>query len=251
MKWNIFNNPLGMSGSMGVPEKKDMPVPIGVPIAMAAASALSSIWGGAQSRKAAEEARRQQEAEKAQLEAERLRAKNERWTDTASGQNTLRVLQQSADREIKRMQGGAAVGGLTDAAVAQEKELQNQKQAEVIAQANANFEDKKDARDATYRSEIARVNAGIQQSKMAQAEATAQAASGVSSALMQGAISTFGGTKLGQSWFGTGGSPGGSGVDPQIRNYSRMLQQNNSFFTTPALGGNSPLYNYNAFWSIK
>lgn len=234
MNWNILNSPLGISGSMGVPEKKEMPIPLAVPIAMAAASALSSIWGGSQSAKAAEKARKQQEAEKARLEAERTRAKNERWGDTASGQNTLRIIQQAADREVKRIQGGAAVGGLTDAAVAQEKELQNQKQAEVIAQANANFEDKKDAVDASYRGEIARVNAGIQQSEAAKAEAIAQAAGGVSSALMQGAISTFGGTKLGQSWFGTGGSPGGSGVDPQYRNYSRWLQQNQGVINNPS-----------------
>ncbi len=214
MNWKILNQPLGTMGSLDAPTKKEWIVSA----ALAAGALASSIFGGASSRKAAKEAQRQQEAEKAQLEAERLRAKNQSWTDTKSGQNTIRILQQQADRAVKRMQGAAVVAGGTDASVAQEKELQNQKQAEVIAQAVANHEDKVDANDAAYRAEIAHVNQGIQQSKMAQADATAQVAGGVSNALAQGAMASA----AGKSWFNKGskpattggtGSPGGGGVE--------------------------------------
>ena len=168
------------------------------------------------------------EQQRIQADTERRLKKNQRWADTASGQETLRVLGREADKEIKRTMGGAAVGGLTDAAVAQEKELQNQKQAEVIAKSNAAFEDKKDAVDASYRQEINALNQQQAAMKGAKAQATSQAAAGVSNALMQGAMATFSGTKLGQSWFGgTGeGSPGGGGVNPgTVRSYVNSSYQ--------------------------
>lgn len=213
MNWNILNQPLGLSGSMGSPTKKEIPIPLAVPIGLAAASAISSLWGASQSKKAAEEQERMINQQRTAAEHERRLRQNQRWADTASGANTLRVLQQFADREIRRTMGGAAVGGLTDAAVAQEKDLQNKKQAEILADAESRFEDKKDAVDASYRQEINALNQQQAALKGAQANAVAQAASGVSNALIQGAITTFGGTKLGQSWFG-GGSPGGGNVSP-------------------------------------
>lgn len=194
--------------------KKEMAIPLAIPLIMAAASAASSIYSGAKSSEANREAQDRLAAEKAATESERRRAKYQSWTDTASGQNTLRMLQRQADRYIKQAQGAAAVGGGTEASIAREKELQNQRQAEVIAQANADFEARKDNVDASYRQQLQ----GIAQQQIAaeqsRAQAIAQAASGVSSALMQGAISTFGGTKIGQQWMAGTGSPGGSGVAP-------------------------------------
>ena len=174
-----------MLPSTGYTPKKEI---AWLPLAMGAASLASSLWGAKKSADAADEARAQQEAERARIEAERRRKQNQSWTDTASGQNTIRVLQESARKFVKRAQGAQAVGGGTDAAVAIEKEQQNQKQADIIAQANAAFEDRKENIDASYRADLARVNQGIQQSKMAQADATAQAAGAASSALMQGAL---------------------------------------------------------------
>ena len=243
MNWNILNQPLGLSGSTGSPVKKEMPIPLAVPIAMAAASALSSIWGGAQSKKAAEEQEELIRQQRIQAENERRLKKNERWADTASGQETLRVIGREADRAIRRTMGGAAVGGLTDAAVAQEKELQNQQQAEVLAKANAAYEEKKDAVDASYRQEINGLKQQEAALRGAQANAVAQAAGGVSNALMQGAMATFSGTKVGQSWFGgTGeGSPGGGGVNPgTVRSYV------NSSYQSPLIQNPSMLrYYYN------
>lgn len=190
-----------------------MAIPLAVPLVMAAASAASSIFGAKQSADANEEAQRKLEAEKAALEAERRRKKYETWASTASGQNTIRMLQDQAQRFIRQQQGAAAVGGATDAAVAQEKELQNMKQAEIIAQANANFEDRKDQVDASYRQQLSGINQQQIAADRAKSQAIASAASGVSSALAQGAVATLGGTKWGQEMMGVG-SPAGGGTTP-------------------------------------
>lgn len=182
MNWKFINHPLGsgVEASIGIPPKKGW-------VATAVSGALglaSSIFGGAAARRAAKEALKEQRAEKARIEGERIRAKNQSWMDTASGQNTMRILQDQARKFVRRQQGAAAVAGGTDAAVALEKELQNEKQAEVIANAQAHHEDRKELVDASYRQDLARVNSNIQQSKMEEAEADAQIASGVSDALM-------------------------------------------------------------------
>ena len=211
MRWNLLNQPLGIGVSNGYSAKKE--IPLAIPLIMGAGSVFSSIFGGAKSAEAAREAQAKLDAQKAELNAERMRAKHQTWLDTASGQNTMRMLREESQRYLQGVQGAAAVGGATDAAVAAQKELNNQKQAEVIAQANAAHEDKKDAVDASYRQQIS----GLTQQQIGldreKAGAIAQAASGVSNALAQGAITTFGGTKLGQQIMGAG-SPGGGGATP-------------------------------------
>lgn len=209
MKWNLINHPLGMGYPSGTGQRKE--IPIAIPLVLAAASVASSLYGASKSAKANKEVQEKLDAERTATEAERRRKKYESWTDTASGMNTIRMLRDEGDRAYKRMSGAAAVGGATEASVAAEKELQNLKQAEVIAQANANFEDKKDNIDASYRQQLS----GLNQQQIAldqqKANNVAQAAQGVSSGLMQGAMATFGGTKLGQQWMGAG-SPAGGGV---------------------------------------
>jgi len=192
MKWKSLNQPLGMCMSEGYSPKKE--IPIAIPLVLAAASAASSIYGGVKSSKANKEAQAKLDAEKAMTEAERRRRKYEAWGTTASGQNTIRMLRDEADRSWRRTRGAAAVGGATDAAVATEKELQNLKQAEVIANANANFEDKKDNVDASYRQQLS----GLTQQQIAndkeQAANVSAAAGQVSSALGSAAMTMLGGT---------------------------------------------------------
>ena len=212
MNWNILNQPLGSGISNGYMPRRKMAIPLAIPLVMAAASVASSAFGAAKSSSANRDAQARLAAEKAATEAERRRAKYQTWASTASGQNTIRMLNDQSRRAYQQMRGAAAVGGATEASVAAEKELQNLKQAEVIAQANANFEDKKDNIDASYRQQLSGLNQqliGLDQQK---GQAIAQAASGVSSALAQGAMATFGGTKLGQSWM-NGGSPAAGGVE--------------------------------------
>lgn len=241
MNWKILNHPLGMSGSIGVPAKK-MAIPLAIPLAMAGGSLLSSIFGGGASKEAAEEALRQQLAEKRKLEAERLRKTNENYIDTAAGQNLLRIARDEAQRIWKRESGAAAVAGGTDAATAMAKEQGNKMVGDTIANIAAQDTARKDNIDAQYRTEIARVNQGILQSKQAQAEAIAQAAGGVSSALKQGALTTFGGTKLGQSWFGNG-SPGGTNVNPgPVQSYVKSI--------APTYG-NSQIYNPYIYQTLR
>lgn len=214
MKLNFLFQPLGLCDISGgyAPRKKNV-IPLAVPLVMAAGSALSSIWGGSKSAQAAREAQAKLDAEKAQLNAERIRAKYQTWLDTASGQNTMRMLRDESQRYLQGVQGAAKVGGATDAAVAQQKELNNLKQAEVIAQANAAHEDRKDTVDASYRQQISGLTQQQINAKKQEGDAIAGAASGVSNALAQGAIATFGGTKLGQQMMGAG-SPGGGGATP-------------------------------------
>lgn len=241
MNWKILNQPLGMTGSIGIPERK-MAVPLAVPLVMAGGSILSSIFGGNASQEAAEEARRQQLAEKRRLEAERLRKTNENYIDTAAGQNMLRVARMEADKIWRRESGAAKVAGGTDAATALAKEQGNRMVGDTIANIAAQDTARKDNIDARYSAEISRVNQGIMQSKMDEANAVAQAAGGVSSALMQGALQTFGGTKLGQSWFGTG-SPGGGGVNPApVKSYVKSITPN---------FGNAKIYNPYIYQAIN
>lgn len=220
MNWKILNQPLGVAGSIGIPEKKE--IPLAIPAVMAAGSLVSSFFGSSASKEAAEAARRQQMQEKARLEAERLRKTNEDYIDTAAGQNMLRIAREQADSVWKKAEGAKAVAGGTDAAAAMAKEAGNKMIGDTIANIAANDTQRKDNIDASYRADIARVNQGIMQSEMAKAQATAQAAGAASNALMQGAMMTFGGTKLGQSWFG--GSPGGGGVTNTVTGNTDWLK---------------------------
>lgn len=172
---------------------------------MAGASVASSIFGGINSSKAAREQQRRIAEEKAKLEAERLRKQNEDYIDTAAGQNLLRIARQERDKMWKREQGAAAVGGATDAAVAMAKEQGNNMIADTVANIAAQDTARKDNIDASYRSDIARLSQQQIEAEGAKADAISQAAAGAASSLFSGALSTFGGTKLGQSWLDTGG----------------------------------------------
>ncbi|UKK52169.1 hypothetical protein L6472_06195 [Prevotella sp. E13-17] len=182
-----------------------MPIPLAVPLAMAGASLVSSIFGGAKSAKAAREQARMIANEKAKLEAERLRKQNEDYLDTAAGQNLMRIARQERDKMWKREQGAAAVGGATDAAVAMAKEQGNNMIADTVANIAAQDTARKDNIDASYRSDIARLSQQQIEAEGANADAISQTAAGAASDLRSAALSTFGGTKLGQSWLGTSG----------------------------------------------
>lgn len=233
MNWKLFNQPLGVAHPIGTPKKE---IAWFVPLIMAAASAATSAYGAKKSADANKKAQGRLDSERSQTEAERMRAKNQKWGDTARGINTMRIMSDEAQRELSRIQGAAAMGGATDAAVASEKEQLRERQAEVLADANADFEDRKEVQDVSYRQQLSGLNQQQMALDQAKGQAIAQAASGVSSALMQGAIQTFGGTKLGQKWFGTG-SPGGGGVTPaqqgtQLQNMgaNNNLSYGNDYF---------------------
>lgn len=209
MNWKILSHPLGMSASVGIPCKKE--IPLAIPAVLAAGSLASSLFGASKSREAAEEAMEMQRRERERIEAERYRKVNENYIDTAAGQNMMRIAKEQADKIWRRAEGAKAVAGGTDAAAAMAKEQGNKMVGDTIANMAAQDTARKDAIDASYRADLARANQGIMQTKSAQADATAQAAGAASNAMMQGALMTFGGTKLGQSWFGTGNGTGAAG----------------------------------------
>lgn len=233
MNWKILNQPLGMTGSIGIPEKKM--VAWFVPqIAAFAGSALSSVLGGLFGGGAAREAMAKQEEERNRLAAERLRKTNENYLDTAAGQNMLRVAREEADKIWKRESGAAKVAGGTDAAAAIAKEQGNKMVGDTMSNIAAQNTAHKDNIDASYRADIARADQGIIQNKMAKSDAIAKVAGDASDALM----------KLGQSWFGNG-SPGGTNVNPApVQSYVKSLPQ-------VRYVGDSPLFNPNQFWAIR
>jgi len=213
MKWNIINQPTG-GFPVGGPTKKEMPVPLAIPLVMAAGSALSSVFGGISSAKANKRAMRQIAAERAKNEAERLRKTNEDYIDTAAGQNLMRVARREADKMWKREKGAAAVTGATERA-AMAKDRGNELIADTVAGIAANDTARKDQIDQTYKNYDQQLSQQLTGLDLQKGQNIAQAASGVSNSLMDAAGAAFGGTSLGQQWFGAG-SPGGGGVTPSL-----------------------------------
>lgn len=217
MKWINLSQPLGGLCPTGHSVKKEMPIPLAVPLALGAASALSSLWGAS---KASDAAAAQQAAlaeEKRKLEAERLRKMNEDYIDTSAGQNMIRQAKEAADANWRKAAGAAAVGGSTDAAAQMAKDAGVKMIGDTIGNIAAQDTARKDNIDASYRSSISQLTQQQIAAQGAKAQATAQAAGAMSSALGSAAMATFGGTKLGQSWFGApqagaGGAGAGAGA---------------------------------------
>jgi hypothetical protein len=164
---------------------------------------MSSIFGASSSKKAADEQARLLAIEKRKLEAERLRKMNEDFIDTSAGQNLVRQAKEAAKTLSDRAAGEAAVAGGTTAASAVAKEQANKMVGDTIANIAAQDTARKDNIDASYRQGISQLKQQEMAMKGAQAQATAQAAGAASSGLLSMAGAAFGGTKLGQSWFGT------------------------------------------------
>ena len=176
-----------------------------IPAIMAAASIASAVYGGVQSSKANKKAQQQVDAERAANQAERRRRMNEDYIDTAAGQNLIRMARDEANKIWKREQGAAAVNGSTESAKQMAKDAGNQMMGNAIANIAANDTTRKDSIDASYRAQdraLAQQQIGLQQQAAA---IKAQAASQISSSLMNAA-----GQYLGASM--GAGSPGGGGV---------------------------------------
>lgn len=234
MNWKFIINdaPLG-SGEFGAgfaPRKKRW-----IGLALAGASLASSIWGGVQSSKAQKAAEQRLANEKAENEAWYRRRYNENYSDTAAGQNMIRIAKDYAKDVWKKAAGAAAVGGGTDADVAEAKEAGNRMVGNTIAQMAATDTSRKDNVDATYRAEKARLNQQQMTLEQQHADNISSVAGGVSDALLQGAIMTAGtGTKsvsletgatpsVKTGSGGNTGSPGGGGVNPATK--PPMLQK--------------------------
>ncbi len=205
MNWKFLNQPLGMSNLSGGFAPKEKHIAWVIPAIMAATSIASSVYGGVQSSKANKKAQQQVDAERAANQAERRRRMNEDYIDTAAGQNLIRMARDEANKIWKREQGAAAVNGSTESAKQMAKDAGNQMMGNAIANIAANDTTRKDSIDASYRAQdraLAQQQIGLQQQAAA---IKAQAASQISSSLMNAA-----GQYLGASM--GAGSPGGGGV---------------------------------------
>ena len=208
----ILSQPLGTIDLSGgnAPRKKHA-IPLAVPIASAAIGAIGKLWGNSQAAKAEKERQRMIQAEKAKSDAYYRRMINQNFTDTAYGQNWLRVAREEADRVWKREAGASAVTGRTAAADAMAKDQANKIVGDAIAQGEAMEAQRKDNFEAGKRA----ADSQFAQQEMADAAAKrdrlSEAGNAVLGAGLNIAATTFGGTKVGQSMFGTGASPAGGG----------------------------------------
>lgn len=204
----ILSQPIGVTMAIGN-TKKEMPIPLAVPMAAAAIGAIGKLWGNSKAAEAERERQRMLQAEKAKNDAYYRRMINQSWLDTAHGQNMLRMARDEADRIWKREAGATAVTGRTAAADAMAKDKANNLVADTIAQGEAQESMRKDSLEASKRAS----DSQFAQQEMADAAARRDRLSAAGDAVLGAglnlAATTFGGTKLGQSWFG---SPAGGGV---------------------------------------
>ena len=207
----ILNQPLGASLPIGN-TKKEMPIPLAVPIAAAAIGAIGKLWGNSKAAEAERKRQRMLQADKAKSDAYYRRMINQNFTDTAQGQNWMRIARQEADRVWKREAGATAVTGRTPAADAMAKDKANQIVADTIANGEAQEGMRKDNLEASKRA----ADSQFAQQEMADAAAKrdrlADAGNAILSTGLNVAATTFGGTKLGQSWLGSPGAGGGVSV---------------------------------------
>lgn len=221
MNWRIINQPLGecyLSGGFAPKRKHIWPAVI-----MAAASVGSALYGAAKSNEANSNAQAQIAAEKAITQAERRRKMYENPLDRADVQNVIRSAKQQVDSIYKKAEGSAAVAGSTDASKQMAKDAGNKIIADTTANIVANDATRKDVVDAQYRQEekaLTQQQIGLKQQ---QGQNIANAASQISSALGQAAMS-YAGTYMGA------GSPGGTGVTASQGGTPKLQQME----TTPS-----------------
>lgn len=122
----------GMVGCYGVRPKCWVAAAVGAAVGLA-----STLIGSHESAKKEREARRKEAQSHARQQAYWNRKENESYADTASGQNMIRLARDYADRNWKKAQGAAAVGGGTDAATAMAKESGTRMVGDIVAHMSA------------------------------------------------------------------------------------------------------------------
>jgi gas vesicle protein len=122
----------GMVGCYGVRPKCWVAAAVGAAVGLA-----STLIGSHESAKKEREARQKEAQSHARQQAYWNRKENESYADTASGQNMIRLAKDYADRNWKKAQGAAAVGGGTDAATAMAKESGTRMVGDTVAHMSA------------------------------------------------------------------------------------------------------------------
>ena len=123
---------------------------VAIGLASAATGLASSIFGGSKAAKAAKQANRQLEQQKKENQAWYDRRYNQDYTQTAEAQSLLNYAREQADRNWKKAEGGAAVGGATDESVAQAKEAGNRMISDTASNVAAQSTSQKNAVENQY-----------------------------------------------------------------------------------------------------
>lgn len=152
-------------------------------IATAVGAALavgSSLWGGAKASDAANKVNKMIESEKANDNAWYRRRYNQRFADTAAGQEYRRQAMEVAGKIWKRADGARRVAGATDESAAMAKEAGNKIVGDTIGGMAARDTQRQDAVDAQHRSiqhQLTQQQIGVEQQRAAQITNAAQNAS--------------------------------------------------------------------------
>ena len=177
-----LDSPLGQGISFAPAKKELILSAIG-----AAAGLASSLIGGAKASSAARAAeRRQREREAAEM-ASYTRRYNQDVTDTASGQNLVRIAKEHAKEQWKKAAGAQAVAGGTDAATQMAKDAGNKMVGDTIANMKAMDDARKDRIDAQHEANLNNFAQMDMEREINRANAITDAAGNASNAILQAA----------------------------------------------------------------
>ena len=163
-----------------------------LPFIMAALSVGSSLYGGVKSAAEGRKSKREIEKERARENAWYARAYNERYADTAAGQDLMRRGKEYADENWKKVRGQGAVTGATDAAVAMAKEQGVKQQGDLMSKVAANDTSRRDRVDLAHRRQEDTISERERAVEMQTSKQIADAAGQASNNLMNAAVALEG-----------------------------------------------------------
>ena len=177
-----LDSPLGQGISFAPAKKEWIAAAIGAGVGLA-----SSLIGGAAASRAAKEAERRQRAREAAEMASYTRRYNQDVTDTASGQNLIRIAKDHAKEQWKKAAGAQAVAGGTDAATQMAKDAGNKMVGDTIANMKAMDDARKDRIDAQHEANLNNFAQMDMNREINRANAITDAAGNASNAILQAA----------------------------------------------------------------
>lgn len=165
-----------------------------VPAIAAGVQILGSLFGGSQASKAMRSARRDIEQRADENEDLYNRRYNEDATQRADAQRVLTLTEDAVRKRNRAAAGAQAVMGGNEASVAAQREMNNQATADAAARIAAAGEARKDKIEENYLARKQQLQDQLTNMKVGQAQNTAQAIQGVSSAA-GGALMNMGSSK--------------------------------------------------------
>ena len=178
----FLGTPLGQGISFAPAKKEWIATAISAGVGLA-----SSLIGGAAASRAAKEAERRQRAREAAEMASYTRRYNQDVTDTASGQNLIRIAKDHAKENWRKAAGAQAVAGGTDAAAQMAKDAGNKMVGDTIANMKAMDDARKDRIDAQHETNLNNFAYMDMKREITRANAITDAAGNASNAIMQAA----------------------------------------------------------------